>query len=198
MEVLKSGDVPALVTNIEVMNILSKRRTRQTEQQLNDESDKTTTNPTATTAQKKKADKLRHRDFIETKVFEYLQSTPCANVEFELMPEFVSKLKGGSKERLLDATVPTKESLEEEVAKVGNDLNNATSEGFHLTDAEILQILNHMPSEPVEIHLMIEDLMSRMDEEKQNNLLQLIGEYSNPQEAATEEEEIIEEDLIDE
>jgi hypothetical protein len=187
MEVLKSGDVPALVTNIEVLNILSKR---QKELHLKEEGDQNTT----AAAQKKKGDKLRHRDFIETKVLEYLQSTPCANVEFGRMPEFVSKLKG-SKEKF-DGDGQPKDSFEGEVAKA-DDEQNGTAEDFQLTDAEILQILNHMPSEPVEIHLMIEDLMSRMDEEKQNNLLQLITEYSNRQDGCMEEEEVIEEDVMD-
>jgi tetrahydromethanopterin S-methyltransferase subunit A len=110
------------------------------------------------------------------------------------MPEFVSKLKG-SKEKF-DGDGQPKDSFEGEVAKA-DDEQNGTAEDFQLTDAEILQILNHMPSEPVEIHLMIEDLMSRMDEEKQNNLLQLITEYSNRQDGCMEEEEVIEEDVMD-
>lgn len=184
MEVLKSGDVPALVTNIEVMNILSKR---QNELQLKQEGDQNA-------PQMKKGDKLRHRDFVETKVLEYLQSTPCANVEFGRMPEFVSKLKG-SKAKFGSGVHP-KDSGEGGVTEVGSDQKEIT-EDFQLKDAEILQILNHMPSEPVEIHLMIEDLMSRMDEEKQNILLQLISEYSNRQNGAMEEDEEIIEELID-
>jgi RNA polymerase Rpb4. len=186
MEVLKSGDVPALVTNIEVMNILSKR---QNELQLNNqESDQNA-------HQKKKGDKLRHRDFVETKVLEYLQSTPCANVEFGRMPEFVSKLKGSKAK--FDSGIQPKDSGEGGVTEMGRDQNNDITEDFQLKDAEILQILNHMPSEPVEIHLMIEDLMSRMDEEKQSKLLQLISEYSNRQNGTMEEEEEIVEELID-
>jgi hypothetical protein len=62
-------------------------------------------------------------------------------------------------------------------------------------NAEILQISNHMPVHLVEIHLMIEELMGRMDEVKQNELLQLIAEYAGVPGEQMEEEEIFEEAL---
>ena len=49
--------------------------------------------------------------------------------------------------------------------------------GFDLTEAESLQILNCMPTEPVEIHLMIEDLQDRMPAQQQDELLALVKEY---------------------
>ena len=59
-----------------------------------------------------------------------------------------------------------------------NDRKIDDDQNYGLTDAETLQILNLMPTEPVEIHLMIEDLTSRLNEDEQNRLLSLISEYS--------------------
>eukprot|EP00978_Attheya_sp_CCMP212_P008360 scaffold19705_cov58-Attheya_sp.AAC.2 len=53
--------------------------------------------------------------------------------------------------------------------------------GFGLTDAETLQVLNMMPQESVDIHLMIEDLTVRMTEERQEELLELIQSYRQPE-----------------
>lgn len=50
-------------------------------------------------------------------------------------------------------------------------------EKYGLTAAESLQILNFMPRESVEIHLIIESLPSRLTEERQVELLSLIGSY---------------------
>eukprot|EP00558_Chaetoceros_sp_UNC1202_P006004 CAMPEP_0197233366 /NCGR_PEP_ID=MMETSP1429-20130617/1436_1 /TAXON_ID=49237 /ORGANISM="Chaetoceros sp., Strain UNC1202" /LENGTH=200 /DNA_ID=CAMNT_0042691593 /DNA_START=205 /DNA_END=807 /DNA_ORIENTATION=- len=186
------------------MNILSRRiETRQEEEQQ--ELDDTNT-------LKKKEGNLRHRDFIEEKVCEYLYTTPCANVHFEQMPELVWRLKGGRMEKNEEADagenghsadaditvkkdddddddVTMKKEEEEDNNITTNDDNNDESAGFDLTDAETLQLLNHMPTEPVEIHLMIEELTSRMDDDRQNEMLQLISEYAGVAEEATEEEE---------
>merc|ERR1712183_36799 len=40
--------------------------------------------------------------------------------------------------------------------------------GFGLMDAEVLQILNHMPRELVELHLIIQDLLQRLNEDRQS------------------------------
>lgn len=123
MEVLSTGETPKLVTNLEVMQLLSS-------------SGKSCT-------KKRKHNKLRHCDWIHDNVFEYLKKTPCANVQTENMSTLVTELK----------------------------------EKFGLTAAESLQILNFMPRESVEIHLFIEGLPSRLTEERQVELLSLIGSY---------------------
>jgi RNA polymerase Rpb4 len=87
----------------------------------------------------------RQRDWIEERVLEYLKLTPCSQADPNKMPQLVQRL------------------------------NAKTNEGFDLTDAETLQVLNFMPLESVEIHLMIEDLQSRMPEERQDELLRLIA-----------------------
>ena len=88
---------------------------------------------------------LRQRDWIEEKVLEYLKSTPCVQAVPDKMPQFVKRLRGRPKE------------------------------GFGLTNAEALQVLNFMPRESVEIHLMIEDLQTRMPEERHEELLTLVA-----------------------
>jgi len=138
----------------------------------------------------KKGSKLRHRDFIEEKVFEYLQTTACAHVDFQQMPVFISKLKGEYRHTSKEETTAQAEKEAESSADP-----NENEEGYNLTDAELLQVLNHMPTEPVEIHLMIEELSSRMDEDRQNDLLQLISEYAGVAMDAAEEEEVVEEEL---
>ena len=123
MEVLSTGQTPRLVTNLEVMQLLSSSRTSCTK--------------------KRKHNKLRHCDWIHEKVYEYLKKTPCTAVQTENMSTLVTELK----------------------------------EKFDLTAAESLQILNFMPRESVEIHLIIESLPSRLTEERQAELLSLIGSY---------------------
>lgn len=88
---------------------------------------------------------LRQRDWIEEKVLAYLKSTPCVQADTEKMPTLVKRLRGRPKE------------------------------GFGLTDAETLQVLNFMPREIVEMHLMIEDLQGRMSDERQEELMNLVG-----------------------
>ena len=53
-----------------------------------------------------------------------------------------------------------------------------------------------MPTEKVEAHLMIEQLENRLDDDRQDQMLQLISEYSGNN-AYTDalEEEIVEEEL---
>ena len=85
--------------------------------------------------------------------------------------EFYSKLKGNKKIR------QTNESSENNAMEEDAKPQSSTS-GFDLTEAEALQIMNMMPSEPVEIHLMVDELQSRMSEEKQEEFLACIQSYS--------------------
>jgi hypothetical protein len=173
METLKSGDAPALLTNIEVMEILQKRWTSRPSVQ-----DETTTNPQK---QKKKNNSLRHAEFIEREVYKYLESSSCSKLNIEDMPTFISKLK-----QKKDADTNAKDRKEEEydVTTNQNDDNNVKDKNsqenrtkYGLTNAEILQILNLMPTELVEAHLIVEELHTRLSEEEQEELLQLIRDY---------------------
>ena len=219
MENLKSGDVPALVTNLELMNILSKRLTARREEE---EAAATLEHGSSSVAiangesTKRKNGKLRHRDYIEQSVYEYLAHSPCSNTDVKKMPELVSKLRGGRNgsgvalsrnrrrrtvsgglkveedetnlnmggqaEKLVKTEEGAVEPVEQVIetkptqANIGDSV--VDSDNYGLTDSETLQILNLMPTEPVEIHLMIEDLSSRLNEDEQNNLLELISKYA--------------------
>ncbi len=223
MEHLKSGEVPALVTNLELMNILSKRLTTRKEEEEAAAALEHGSSSIESCA-KRKNSKLRHRDYIENSVYEYLAHSPCAGVDIKKMPTLVSRLRGSkSKAQAKQAQaksqaksksslqrgetnennntvkfVKTEEGAEEQPAgqpipigtneensdinanaNVNANINANLNQGYGLTDAETLQVLNLMPTEPVEIHLMIEDLSNRLDEDEQNSLLELISNYSS-------------------
>mmetsp|Transcript_26278 Transcript_26278/g.77699 ORF Transcript_26278/g.77699 Transcript_26278/m.77699 type:complete len:221 (-) Transcript_26278:76-738(-) len=204
METLKSGDVPSLVTNIEVMQILSDRIEVRRQADEADEA--------APAARRRRKDsKLRHRDWVEETVLEYLQGTPCATADKGRMPEFVGKLRGQKKpiaaqtKRSAKATGST--SMDSESGnhhadddRGENGTNERQDEEFGLTDGETLQVLNLMPREPVEIHLLVEDLPSRMSEERQAELLELVGQYSGADDPGEEElddaEDFEEEEIV--
>ena len=72
------------------------------------------------------------------------------------------------------------------------DESSDVVQGYGLTTAETLQVLNHLPTSLVELHLLIEDLEKRIpEEEKQMEFLRLLSQYSgrDVEEAAGEEEE---------
>uniref|UniRef100_A0A7S1DDV3 DNA-directed RNA polymerase III subunit RPC9 n=2 Tax=Cyclophora tenuis TaxID=216820 RepID=A0A7S1DDV3_CYCTE len=147
METLTNGETPDLMANLELMEML--------EESIKAREGKRTYS------------KLKNRDWIESKVLEYLKSSRCTQLEAEKAPQLVERLQGEKKD------------------------------GFGLTEAETLQVINLMPSESVEIHLMIEDLPSRMTDEKQEELLNFVASFRQPDETENqkkdESEEIIEE-----
>lgn len=193
MENLKSGDAPALVTNFEVMKILSKRLHSREHNEEDEHIEKRNSS---------KHPKLRHRDYIEQSVYDYIQKSPCGNlkdVNFSTMTQFVKKLRGRSnsekkkgqtqtqqQSQIVDSKRPRNELVKtEEVGHFKQESSNEMevledneNDNYGLTDAETLQILNHMPTLPVEIHLMIEDLTGRLSDDQQTSLLQFISDNS--------------------
>ena len=133
----KESDAPHLISNIEVMELLKTRLESR--------------------ASQKKSHKLRHRDWIEEKVHEHLQSTPCTRLDPSKREELQSALSSSKKQAVASGAMQTT--------------------GFGLTEAESLQILNFMPSEEVEIHLLIDDLHDRMPDKQQTDLLATIKGY---------------------
>mmetsp|Transcript_8988 Transcript_8988/g.10413 ORF Transcript_8988/g.10413 Transcript_8988/m.10413 type:complete len:192 (-) Transcript_8988:307-882(-) len=181
MENLKSGDVPALVTNIELKNILSKRLSIRREEE---EAAAELGHGTSETSRKNRSNgKLRHRDFIEEKVYEYLSGSACTHTDIKELPTLVSKLKQkNSSSTYINSnngrSGDNKMIKSEEGTAIPVSLvDEVKTKGYGLTDAEILQVLNLMPTEPVEIHLIIEDLASRLNEDEINEMLQLISTY---------------------
>ena len=175
MEPLKSGDAPALVSNLEVMELIQERMaTRQ--------SDKFTDGTAVNSAR----GPFQQRDWIEQTVLEYLKSSPAGSstVKMDELPKLVETLRrevpAAAAPADADATKSTK-----------NENDDDSMRGYGLTTAETLQVLNHLPTSLVELHLLIEDLEKRIpDEEKQMDFLRLISQYSGREveEAAGEEE----------
>ena len=145
MEVLTDSDSPILISNAEVMEMLNKRISKRKEKE-------------AKQKRRRKHNKLAHRDWIEEKVHDYLQTTPCVNIDTSNLEELKAKFVASKK------------------LAAGQSTSKTT--GFNLTEAESLQLLNFLPQEPVEIHLMVEELHARMSEKRQEELLELIGSYT--------------------
>lgn len=139
------SETPVLISNAEVMELLQENlASRETKQS------------SSGSYRNKRSNLYHHRDWIEKHVYEYLQQTPCGQIEMSRRLEFQNTLRSNKKQ----ATT-----------------TSATTTGFDLTEAESLQILNFMPTEPVEIHLMIEELHARMTEKQQEGLLEFIASY---------------------
>jgi hypothetical protein len=165
VEVLTDSDSPVLISNAEVMEMLNEQITKRKEKEAKQK------------RWRKPNNKFAHRDWIEEHVHEYLQTTPCVNIETSKLEELKSKLM-----------TPKKKQSTGQITKMT---------GFCLTEAESIQLLNFMPREPVEIHLMVEELHARMSEKRQEELLELIR--SNMKEGqtdqandATKQEEVVE------
>jgi len=65
-------------------------------------------------------------------------------------------------------------------------------DGFDLTRAEKVQLINHAPGDPdkpVEIHLMVEECMERLPDEAQIASLQRVIQQTLPQPPPQEEED---------
>lgn len=169
VEVLTDSDSAVLISNAEVLEMLNKKITKRKEKEAKQE------------GRKKQNNKFAHRDWIEEHVHDYLQTTPCVNIETSKLEELKTKLIASKKHSVAG--------------------NAAKMTGFSLTEAESLQLLNFMPQEPVEIHLMVEELHARMTDTRQEELLELIrsnmkdaGDQAN---STFEQEEIVEEEAME-
>mgnify|MGYP001800654337 CR=1 FL=1 len=96
---------------------------------------------------------MQDKDWIEDQVAQYLDGTRCHAVtkQTELMDILRSKKRSTS---------------------------SSQRTGFGLTEAESLQVINSVPREPVEIHLLVEDLQTRMTERQQDDLLRVIKSFT--------------------
>merc|ERR1712232_125095 len=120
----------------------------------------------------------------EEKVLEYIESTPCTNVDFDTLPNMVKRLRA-----------PKKKNVAQDASSSSDTMHN-DQYNFGLTDAETLQILNLMPQELVEYHLIIDDISSRMSDDRQNELIDVVKEYIILTNDATEDTLTEEDDHI--
>ena len=146
---LHQGDAPTLISNIEVLEFLQQRRRERK-------------------TRGRHSSHHRHRDWIEDQVVEYIQSTPCVKLDSSRRAELQSVLTSHKKVVCSSSSSSSRRH---------RSTRTTTTTGFGLTEAESYQILNSMPTEPVEVHLLIDELQSRMTERQQDELLVTIGIY---------------------
>mmetsp|Transcript_21734 Transcript_21734/g.35851 ORF Transcript_21734/g.35851 Transcript_21734/m.35851 type:complete len:179 (-) Transcript_21734:363-899(-) len=172
MEPLKSGEshAPALLTNLEVMELLQERLTAR--------------EASSSDGINNKLPSFQSRDWIEQTVFDYLKSSPAGSSDVKLddMPKLIETLRR-------EPSVRTATTDADDIKFDESD--DKSLQGYGLTTAETLQVLNHLPTSLVELHLLIEDLEKRIpEEEKQMEFLRLLSQYSGREvEEADEEEE---------
>ena len=121
--------------------------------------------------ERKVKNRFEHRDWIQENVLEYLKGTPCINIPKSRLQELKLKcMSGGS-----SSSSPSKKKRR---TSESSPPKASPVTGYGLTEAEALQVLNFMPQEPVEIHLMVDELHDRMSEAKQEEFLDMIRSYN--------------------
>lgn len=159
---------PVLLSNAELMTLLEKdvkdnKKRMQAEAQKQKQKGRK--------QDRKVKNRFEHRDWIQENVLEYLKGTPCINIPKSKLQELKSKcMSGGS-----SSSSPTKKKRR---TSESSPPKASPTTGYGLTEAEALQILNFMPQEPVEIHLMVDELHDRMSEAKQEEFLDMIRSYN--------------------
>ena len=158
MENLKNGDAPSLVSNVEVMQLLRDRIGAR-----NAKKDDST--------EENRRGPFQNRDWIEQTVLTHLESSPAGETSFDEIPKLVSRLRRNPSDKKKESggtDVTSQENLDRSL------------ESYGLTKGEALQIINHMPTTLVELHLIIENIEDRPhldDEETQQALLELIAKF---------------------
>lgn len=107
---------------------------------------------------------------VAKQVQKYLQTTPCCRIRSstQQQEELMQKLQCKKKRALLPPP-PSANTHETATAQAQQEAT-----GFGLTHAEAIQCLNMVPTELVEIHLIVEDLPGRLSERQQQDLLALL------------------------
>ena len=84
----KSGTLPDMMANIEVLELLRNRieAREEEEREFNSNNKRKKKKQTPKRAN-------RHRDWIEEQVLQYLQTTPCTQFETPRLPELVDRLQ---------------------------------------------------------------------------------------------------------
>jgi RNA polymerase Rpb4 len=189
-------ETPVLISNIEVLELLQKQQKQRVEQEKaaaqrggGEQQQQGDNNGDAGRPLAKKQRRVRHRDWIEEQVMLYIQSTPCMQIANSTRPERhqlekkltnLPKKKGiGSSSESFNSTTTmtttTTDASSTGSNGAGQQLHLQQQGGYGLMPAEALQILNFMPTQMVEIHLMIEELNERMTEKQQEEFLKFMS-----------------------
>jgi RNA polymerase Rpb4 len=144
---------------------------------------------------KKRQKLLRHRNWIEDEVVQYIQQT--AAMEFHSTQNSLplksilrrrkrrSRPEDQSLSSLPDhqsptTTTTTKSENEKPAATLSStsdEFKKIMTMGFHLTEAEVIQILNHSPKEMVDLHLYVDQIHERFTMSEQEDLLRAVDHY---------------------
>lgn len=168
---------PKLISNLEVLEILRARP------------------PTRTSASYHSKKKPRRRgphrllpaDQVAAQVEDYLRNTsPCTRIDPAQSQELMNRLQRSPKKGSLLGL-----SEDDKNRKNGDSSSSSssttTTAGFGLTQAEAIQCLNMVPTEPVEIHLVVEDLTNRLSERQQDELLNVMKSFDTTQQQPSDE-----------
>mmetsp|Transcript_25253 Transcript_25253/g.53186 ORF Transcript_25253/g.53186 Transcript_25253/m.53186 type:complete len:233 (+) Transcript_25253:164-862(+) len=203
MEVL-TGSVssnPVLLPNAELMEMLEKDvRANQTELERHQKPRKK--------GKSRGKSPFEHRDWIQKHVLEYLKDSPCVNIPTAKLRELKSRCtkKESSSSSLRKKRKAGGVSQSSPSSSSSPSKAKSSPDVYGLTEAEALQVLNHMPQEMVEMHLIVEDLHDRMSEAKQEDLLNMIRSYNTSVTTTTtnddatnggEDEQVVVEDSIE-
>jgi len=176
---------PVLISNAQVLDLLQKKaKARKARADMKGDGDK--------------PQKKSQRNWIEEQVIDYLRCTPCTKLDLSRHEELNQILQQArpqpsrhtnprkkrklsrSRAAVKEEPTETSETNGKKDTSVGDESSsiNLSKYAFDLTNGESLQILNFMPTELVEIHLMVEELHARMSEDQQDTLLQVVQEYT--------------------
>ena len=174
-----NNDSPYLLSNLEVFEILQPR--------VKHRHGATGVAKLASTnerAMKKRQKILRHRNWIEDEVVQYIQHT--ATMEFHSTKNSLPlhSILRRRKRRSPPDDTPVLSSASETTAPtaISSALNDDVTKkrltmGFHLTEAEVIQILNHSPKEMVDLHLYIDQIHDRFTISDQEEILRIIDHF---------------------
>ncbi|VEU37305.1 unnamed protein product [Pseudo-nitzschia multistriata] len=200
MEVLTNSKLsnPVLLPNAQLMEMLEGdvKRNEKALQQMQQRK------------RKPRKSRFENRDWIQQHVLDYLKGTPCVNIPTAKLGELKArcmKKESVSSPIRKKRKAPSKGSSSPSSPKHASRSSKQAQKGcYALTEAETLQVLNFMPQEMVEIHLMVEDLHDRMSEAKQEEFLEMIRSYNTSVETTEkdssndveeDEEEVVEDSI---